>query len=185
MMKIQRHVMHTMSLVATLGGLLEEVAVLGVGVDGQSLVGPQIGGQVQVRALEGNEGGHGCKQQPVKYDNTKYNTMETTNNGTNVRTEVAKGVGLAGGGGVAVLNTSHGEQLLGHSGSDDASSAGSGDQTHKNGAACSGDLDGHGVGLTDLIFKIVYTKLITHKSGRKRPCCPSIHDGWGRQRSWS
>ena len=70
-------------------------------------------------------------------------------------TEVSKGVGLAGGGGVAVLNSSHVQQLLGHSGSDDASSAGSGNQTHENGAACSGHLDGDGVRVANLQWELV------------------------------
>jgi hypothetical protein len=58
-------------------------------------------------------------------------------------------VGLAGGSGVAVLNTSHLQKLLGQEGSDDACSARSRDQAHKNGAATASDLDGHSVGLSD------------------------------------
>ncbi len=68
-----------------------------------------------------------------------------------MRTEVAESSSGALGGGVAVLDAGHGEQLLGHGGGDDASSPGCGDEHHQDGAALAGDLAGHGVGLADLV----------------------------------
>ena len=85
---------------------------------------PQVGGQVGV------SGGHG---------------------GVGRLGEVAEGTGGAAGGGVAVVDTRHLQQLLGDGGGDDASSPGGGDQPHPDGAALAGDLAGHGVGATDLV----------------------------------
>merc|ERR1719492_619277 len=65
--------------------------------------------------------------------------------------EVAQSVGGSPGAGVAVLNTRHLQQLLGHGGRHDASTAGCGDQSHPDGAALAGDLAGHCVGFTDLV----------------------------------
>merc|ERR1711902_2563 len=65
--------------------------------------------------------------------------------------EVTQGAGGATGRGVAVVNTSHLQQLLGHGGGDDAGSSGSGDEPHPDGAALAGDLAGHSVGATDLV----------------------------------
>merc|ERR1719446_671780 len=59
--------------------------------------------------------------------------------------------GGATGGGVAVVNTGHLQQLLGHGGGDDAGSSGGGDEPHPDGAALAGDLAGHGVGATNLV----------------------------------
>ena len=55
-------------------------------------------------------------------------------------TEVAEGAGGALGGGVAVLNTGHLEQLLGHGGGHDAGTAGGRDQTHPDGTALASHL---------------------------------------------
>ena len=65
--------------------------------------------------------------------------------------EVAQSAGGSPGAGVAVLNTRHLQQLLGHGGRHDASTAGCGDQSHPHGAALAGDLAGHCVGFADLV----------------------------------
>ena len=65
--------------------------------------------------------------------------------------EVTQGAGGATGGGVAVINTSHLQQLLGHGGGDDAGSAGRGDDPHPDGATLAGHLGGHGVRLVELV----------------------------------
>ena len=65
--------------------------------------------------------------------------------------EVAQSAGGSPGAGVAVLNTRHLQQLLGHGGRHDASTAGCGDQSHPHGAALAGDLAGHRVGFADLV----------------------------------
>merc|ERR550525_2113966 len=65
--------------------------------------------------------------------------------------EVAESAGGSPGAGVAVLNTRHLQQLLGHGGRHDASTAGCRDQSHPHGAALAGDLAGHRVGFADLV----------------------------------
>lgn len=69
-------------------------------------------------------------------------------------TKVAEGSGAASGRGVAVIDTSHHEQLLGHGGRHDASTAGGRNETHQDRAAAASHLAGHGVGLTDLVTPI-------------------------------
>ena len=66
-------------------------------------------------------------------------------------TEVAEGSGGSTGGGVAILDTSHLEQLLGDWGRHYAGTPGGGDEPHPDGAALSGHLARHGVGLSDLV----------------------------------
>mmetsp|Transcript_18641 Transcript_18641/g.52411 ORF Transcript_18641/g.52411 Transcript_18641/m.52411 type:complete len:255 (-) Transcript_18641:257-1021(-) len=68
--------------------------------------------------------------------------------------EVAQGLAGAGRGGVAVLNTSHLQHLLGHTGSYDTSTSGSGHQADGHGTALAGDLGGHGVHLSDLVTPV-------------------------------
>merc|ERR1719168_404958 len=53
--------------------------------------------------------------------------------------------------GVAILNTSHHQELLGDGGRNDASTTGCRDQSHPDGSALSGHLRGNGVGFTDLV----------------------------------
>lgn len=69
-------------------------------------------------------------------------------------TKVSKCSSAAPGRGVAVINTSHHEQLFGHRGGHDASTTGSRDETHQNRSAATGDLAGHGVGLADFVTPI-------------------------------
>lgn len=69
-------------------------------------------------------------------------------------TKVAEGGGAAPGRGVAVIDTGHHEQLLGHGGGHDASTTGGRDETHQDRAATAGHLAGHGVGLADLVTPI-------------------------------
>jgi len=52
--------------------------------------------------------------------------------------------------GVAILEASHGKELLGDGGSDDAGTTGSGDKSHANRAALARDLAGDGVGLSSV-----------------------------------
>lgn len=66
-------------------------------------------------------------------------------------TEVAEGASGPPGGGVAVLDTGHLQQLLGHGGGDDTGTPGGGDEPHPDGAALAGHLAGDGVGLADLV----------------------------------
>jgi len=108
-------------------GLGQEVRVCMVGSGAQGHLLPQIGGQVGVRLGDGSIGGLG---------------------------EVAEGSSGATGRGVAILNTGHGQQLLGHGGRDDAGTTGGGDEAHGDGTALAGDLAGHGVGLADLVAPV-------------------------------
>jgi len=55
---------------------------------------------------------------------------------------------------VAVLDTSHVEQLLGHTSGDDTSSARSGNQTHNGATALACNFAGYGVGFTDLVSPV-------------------------------
>jgi len=84
--------------------------MVGSGAQGHLL--PQIGGQVGVRLGDGSIGGLG---------------------------EVAEGSSGATGRGVAILNTGHGQQLLGHGGRDDAGTTGGRDEAHGDGAALADD----------------------------------------------
>lgn len=93
---------------------LKELVVTLVGGLVEGLVLPEVGGQVRVRALDGRVGSLG---------------------------EVAKGGGLSNGGGVAVLNARHLEELLGDGGGDDARSTRGGDQAHEDGTALAGNLN--------------------------------------------
>ena len=63
----------------------------------------------------------------------------------------AEGTGGAAGGGVAVVDPRHLQQLLGDGGRDDAGTAGGGDEAHPDGAALAGHLAGHGVRAADLV----------------------------------
>jgi len=65
--------------------------------------------------------------------------------------EVAKGTSRATGRGVAILNTSHHQQLPGDGSRDDAGTTGCWDQSHPNGTTLSGHLRGNGVGFTNLV----------------------------------
>lgn len=69
-------------------------------------------------------------------------------------TEVAEGGCAAPGRGVAIVDTGHHEQLLGHRGGHDASTTGGRDETHQHRAAATSHLAGHGVGLSDLVTPI-------------------------------
>ena len=91
----------------------QEVCVLLVGRLHEHSLLPQVGGEEGVGLADGSVGGLG---------------------------KVAEGAGGATGRGVAILDTSHLQQLLGDGGRDDAGTTGGGDQTHPNGAALAGDL---------------------------------------------
>lgn len=69
-------------------------------------------------------------------------------------TKVAKGGCAASGGGVAVIDSGHHEQLLGHRGGHNASTTGGRDETHQDRATAASHLAGDGVGLTDLVTPI-------------------------------
>lgn len=69
-------------------------------------------------------------------------------------TEVAEGGSAAPGRCVAVVNTGHHEQLLGHRCGHDAGTTGRRDETHQDGTAASGNLAGHGMGFTDLVTPV-------------------------------
>jgi hypothetical protein len=64
--------------------------------------------------------------------------------------QVTSGARVTSGGGVHVLDTSHGQQLLGDQGGDDSGTTRSGDQAHADGSALAGHLAGHSVGLAGL-----------------------------------
>lgn len=68
--------------------------------------------------------------------------------------EVAQGLAATAGRGVAVLNTGHLQDLLGHAGGHNTSTTGSGDQTNADRATLAGDLGGHGVHLADLVTPV-------------------------------
>lgn len=71
--------------------------------------------------------------------------------------EVALGGGVTLGLGVAVLDTGELEHALGSGGSDNAGTAGSGDETAHDGARLAGDLHGDGVGLSDVRTPVAAT----------------------------
>lgn len=69
-------------------------------------------------------------------------------------TKVSKRSSAAPSRGVAVINTSHHEQLFGHRGRHDASTTGGRDETHQDRSTAASDLAGHGVGLADFVTPI-------------------------------
>jgi hypothetical protein len=94
-------------------GLHEEVCELLEGGLGEDGLLPQVWGEIAIGLSDGSIGGLG---------------------------EVTKGSGLATGGGVAVLNTGHLQQLLGDGGTHNAGTTGSGDQTHQHGTTLASHL---------------------------------------------
>jgi len=68
--------------------------------------------------------------------------------------KVTHSLGATGGGGKDILDSGHGQDLLGGSGSDDTSSSGGGDETDRDRSSLSGDLGGDGVGKTDLVTPV-------------------------------
>jgi len=105
----------------------KEVGVLLKRGLGESILGPHVGGEVGVGLLDGVEGGLG---------------------------EVSKGLGVTTRRGENVLNTSESDELLGDTGGDDTSTTGSGDETHGDGTALSGDLGGDSVGRSELVTPV-------------------------------
>merc|ERR1740128_1634386 len=103
--------------------LRQEVGELLVGRLGEDGLLPEVGGKVAVGL---GDGGVGCLG------------------------KVSKSSSGALGGGVAILNSSHLEKLLGDGSGDDASSTGSGDESNPNAAALSSHLTGHRVRLAQL-----------------------------------
>merc|ERR1719331_2119537 len=85
---------------------------------------PQVRGQVGVGLADGGVGGLG---------------------------EISKCAGGSLGGGVAILDAGHLQQLLGHGGGHDARSAGCGDEPHPDGAALASHLSGHGMRLAEVV----------------------------------
>lgn len=69
-------------------------------------------------------------------------------------TKVAEGGSAAPGRGVAIINTGHGEQLLGHGSGHNTSTTGGWNETHQDRATAACHLAGHGVGLADLVTPI-------------------------------
>ena len=69
-------------------------------------------------------------------------------------TEVSEGGGLSAGAGVAILQTGHTQELLGHGSGDDAGTPGGGDQAHVDGTALSVHLARDGVGLAELVAPV-------------------------------
>ena len=107
--------------------LLEPRSVFGVvGFNGEGL-GPEIGGKVSVGVHEGNE-----------------SSLQ----------EVLSGSSMTSCLGVAILDTSEGEHLLGDGGTDNTGTTGGGHQLYANGSALSGDLAWHGMHMADLVTPI-------------------------------
>lgn len=79
-----------------------------------------------------------------KIQNSLYRTL----------TKVSKGGRAATGGGVAVINTGHHEQLLGNGSGHDSGTTGGGNETHQDRSAATRHLAGHGVRLADLVAPI-------------------------------
>merc|ERR1719367_719446 len=71
--------------------------------------------------------------------------------GISCLSEVSKSSGGTSSRGVAILDTGHLQQLLGHRGGHNAGTTGSGDQTHPNRTTLASHLGWDGVGFTDLI----------------------------------
>lgn len=69
-------------------------------------------------------------------------------------TEVAEGGSAAPGRCVAVIDTGHHEQLLGHGRRHNAGTAGCRNETHQDGTTASGHLAGHGMGFADLVTPV-------------------------------
>lgn len=88
---------------------------------------PQVGCQVGVGLCDGSESGLG---------------------------EVTQSAGGSSRRRVAILDTSHLQQLLGDRGGDDASTSWRGDETHLDTAALSGDFARHGVWLADFVTPV-------------------------------
>merc|ERR1719290_571100 len=112
------------AVLVVLGQVVRELLVGGLGED---RLLPQVGSQVGVGLGDGGIGSLG---------------------------EVAKGGGLVAGAGVAVLNTSHGQQLLGDGGGDEASTPGGRDQADHDTAALASHLARYCVGLSDLVTPV-------------------------------
>lgn len=68
--------------------------------------------------------------------------------------EVAQSFGGSSGASVDIINASHLQHLLGDTGGDNAGTAGGGDQPHGDTAALARHLDGHCVGLADLVTPV-------------------------------
>ena len=64
--------------------------------------------------------------------------------------QVTSGTGVTSGGGVDVLNTSHGQELLGDKGSNNAGTTRGRDQTAAHGTALAGHLARHGMRLASV-----------------------------------
>jgi len=105
-------------------GLGEEIRVLLVRGDLEWFIAPQLRRQVSVGLSEGSEDG---------------------------LDEVTEGTGVSGGGGVAIFNSSHVQQLLGDRGSDEPGTTRSRNQTDTDGTALSGHLARDGVRKTDVL----------------------------------
>ncbi len=83
--------------------------------------------------------------------------QETSTHGCEGLTEVAEGGGLSAGSGVAILNSGHGQELLGSQSAHEGSTTWGGDEAHKNGTAGSGDLAWDGVWLSHLVTPVSTT----------------------------
>jgi hypothetical protein len=105
-------------------GLGEEIRVLLVRGDLEWFIAPQLRRQVSVGLSEGSEDG---------------------------LDEVTEGTGVSGGGGVAIFNSSHVQQLLGDRGSDEPGTTRSRNQTDTDGTALSSHLARDGVRKTDVL----------------------------------
>lgn len=90
-------------------------------------------------------------------------------------TKVSKGSCAAPGGGVAVINTGHHEQLLGHRSRHDSSTTGGRDETHQDWATAARHLAGYGVRLTNLVTPITSPDRDNRQLGKDD--CPT--DGCG------
>jgi len=68
--------------------------------------------------------------------------------------EVGGGTGVAGRGGVDILDTGHGEKLTGHGGGTETGTTGGRDKASADGRALAGELAGNSVGLADLVTPV-------------------------------
>ena len=68
-----------------------------------------------------------------------------------MHTKVAQGSGRSTSRGIAILNTSHLQQLLGDRGGHNPGTSGGRDEPHPDGTALAGDLARNGMGFTDLV----------------------------------
>lgn len=119
-------------------GLLQVVSVFLEGRLLESGGGPEVGGEVAVGFEEGLVGG---------------------------LDEVTQGAGRTAGAGVHILDTSHLEDLLGGTSSDDTSTTGGGDQAEADGTTGAGDLRGDGVGSTEAGTPVATTDRDNSKLG--------------------